>query len=318
MMTSLGHEVYLYAGPENEADCTEHICCTYKKLPTKIPAFDANLPIWKAFNAKCIGAIKKRAQPGDFLCIIGGDSNKRIAAAFPELICVEFGIGYGGVFAPFRVYESYAWMHTVTGAQTVLHGGSAHDTDGRFYDQVIPNYFEVEDFPFGDGGDDYLLYVGRLTARKGLVIVGDIARRTGLKLVVAGAGDMNLIPEGAEYLGVVGPAERAKVMGAARCIITPTIYIEPFGGVAVEAQLCGTPAITTDWGAFSETVQHGKTGFRCHTLAEFCWAVDQAPTLDREYVRERAISMFSTETVKYRYQAYFERLTTLAGMGWYS
>jgi glycosyltransferase involved in cell wall biosynthesis len=36
--------------------------------------------------------------------------------------------------------------------------------------------------------------------------------------------------------------------------------------------MCGTPAITTDHAAFSETVRHGVTGFLCHTLEQFVWA----------------------------------------------
>ena len=38
----------------------------------------------------------------------------------------------------------------------------------------------------------------------------------------------------------------------------------------------GTPAITSDFGAFCETVEHGRTGYRCHTLEQFMWAIDHA------------------------------------------
>lgn len=313
MMMDLGHDVYLYGGAENEARCTEHVECTQDShFDQRIPEFNSELPGWKAFAQRATAAIADRQQPGDYLCIIGGHAQKPIADAFPEMTVVEFGVGYEGTFSEFRVFESYAWMHTVYG-----HQQGAHGANGRFYDRVIPNFFEVEDFPQGDGGD-YLLYVGRLTERKGLGVLRDMAARIPVPIVVAGEGDESLIPRRAEYVGLVGPEERAKLMGGARALICPTLYVEPFGGVAVEAQMCGTPVITTDFGAFTETVEDQVTGFRCHTLGEFCEAVYQAKTLDRAYIRDRAVDLYSTDTVKFEYQDYFAHLEGLRGRGWYT
>ena len=86
-----------------------------------------------------------------------------------------------------------------------------------------------------------------------------------------------------------------------------------FGSVAVEAQLCGTPVICTPMGAFTETVEHGITGFRCHTLGEFMAATEAVKKLDRAAIRKRAIEKYSTQAIAPQYEAYFRRIALLNG-----
>lgn len=318
MMKSLGHTVFLYGGKENEAPCDEFIPCSDAVVSpaedyTSFP-FDPKHPAWVSMNNKAIGEIVKtlqRKQPGDFLCLIAGLCQKPIADAVPDMMAVEFGVGYGGVFSKYRVFESYAWMHTVYGC---LYGPNAHAIDGRFFDAVIPNYFDPSEFPFSDTKDDYYLYVGRLTDRKGWRIAQDVCQRLGKQLIVAGSGEFSGY---GEYVGSVDSTKRGELMSRAQAVFVPTQYLEPFGGVAVEAMLCGTPVITTDFGAFTETIQDGITGIRCHTLKEFMEATEHVKSLDYKAIRQNALSRYSMDIVKDQYQEYFERLMTLYGDGWY-
>ena len=69
------------------------------------------------------------------------------------------------------------------------------------------------------------------------------------------------------------------------------------GGVAVEAMLCGTPAITSHFGAFTETVLDGVSGLRCQTIADYVRAVREVETLDRQSVRRWAQSRYTLPVV---------------------
>lgn len=319
MMHKLGHTVYLYAGEQNEARCTEHIPCISEDARAAAvggnhytaASFDTSLPHWVAFNTKAAVEIGKRIQQRDYICVIGGLAHKPVATAFPNHITVEFGVGYGGVFADFKVFESYAWMHTVYGSHKPYDPCAV---DGTWYDAVIPGYLEPEKFPFGAKKGDYFLFVGRLIERKGFNVAVEMCRRLGARLVIAGQGTP---PDYGEYVGVVGPEERGRLMVGARALIAPTVYVEPFGNVAVEAMACGTPVISTDWGAFTETVVPGVTGFRCRTLAEFVDAGGRVAELDYAAIRRRALDKYSVDVIALEYERYFERLGSLWAGGWY-
>lgn len=313
MMHDRGHEVFLYGGGDNDANCTEYVD-VYSSIGSE--PIDFNPEAWLHYNAVVIDQLTVRLKAGDVILLIAGRCQEPLAHAFPKHRTVEFGIGYGGSFADFRVFESYAWMHATYAAQG---GSDAHALDGNAYHAVIPNYFDVGDFPIGEGKGDNLLYVGRLIERKGVEMAVNVSRATGIPLFLAGEGEYRPGEgeEGITYVGPVGPEERASLMGDARALLAPTTYIEPFGGVVVEAALCGTPAITTDWGAFSETIEHRQTGYRCRRLGEFIWAAEHAAELDRADISHRARFLYSTDAIAPRYEAYFDHLATLKSGGWY-
>lgn len=316
ILKRLGHEVILLGSEENDAPCDENVPCITKAEQAQLIGENAyqhaNIshenPLWKLATPRMIAEIGKRKQPRDLICSIAGGSMQNVTAAHPDLMAVEYSIGYVGNYAPYRVFESTAWQHACYGAQGIVNSG------GRFFDAVIPAFFDVEKFP-QNTPEDYVCYVGRFIPRKGIKIVCDAAKAAGVKLKLIGHGDASLITYG-ENLGAVNESTRNEVMSKARALICPTVYVEPFGCISPEAQLCGTPVISTDFGGFTETVEHGRTGFRCNLFGEFVDALGRVDALDRGYVRTRARALYSMEAAQASYARYFARLDTLWQDGW--
>ncbi len=312
LLKRLGHTVFLYGVGENTAPCdyfipiltTDEQKALLGGQPYQSVSFELHTPLAVMFNGKAANHIRSIKQPGDLICTIAGSGQQQIGEAHPELPFLEYSVGYQGVSArAHRVYQSAAWMHCVYG-YTGVQGG-------RALDAVIPPWFPADEFPSATP-DPYVLYCGRLVPSKGVWHACEAAKFAGLKLLVIGHGDPAVMTYG-EYLGAVTTAERNELLSKATAVLMPTQYIEPFGNVAAEAQLCGTPVVSSDFGAFHESVEQGQTGYRCTSIGEYVQALKLAPALDRGYIRRRAQALYSTEAALVSYGQYFRRLQDPAG-----
>lgn len=330
MMTARGHEVYHYGAEGSDPDCTEHITVISNAKQREVYGdYDWRSEFFKHdgkdgaylhFDDNAIREIKHRWNTGDLLLISMGNYQYPIVAALNEWdASIEMGIGYSGVFTRRRVFESYAWMHYMMGLLQPRGPGEAA-CQPSWYDAVIPNYFDPADFEFSDKKGDYFLYMGRLIPLKGVHIAAQCCERIGAKLIVAGQGklsDLGINSPNVEHIGTVGAEERSELMRHAKAIFVPTMYLGPFEGVAVEAMFCGTPAITTDWGVFNETVNHGVSGWRCRTMGDFMWAANHCD-LDPYKIREWAVSHYSMDKIAPMYEEYFTKCLDVWGKGWYA
>jgi glycosyltransferase involved in cell wall biosynthesis len=246
------------------------------------------------------------------VCIPWGGAPRDAAVPLGDCaLIVESGIGYLYSWADFRVFESYAWLHMTLGREGLTQGQ-------KWYWPVIPNAYDLSMFDFQPRKDDYFLYLGRLTSDKGVGLAVDVAKRVGRRLIIAGQGEPTpYLADHVEYVGPVNVDERRTLLSRAAALLCPTYYVEPFGGVNVEAQLSGTPVIATDYGAFTETVLHGITGYRCRTMEQFEFAARHVDAIDPHACRTWAMN-FSLERVGGMYEEYFRMLLDLAGDGFYA
>jgi glycosyltransferase involved in cell wall biosynthesis len=312
MLELRGHDPVTYCGTRFDG-AGKHVCVVDRydlnrwfggPWPTDrvFDQWDPTAPCWVDMNAAAVDAIREHWAPGDAIGIIAGRCQAAIADAFPGALILEWGIGYEGILDhTHHAFESQTWRHYVYGFNRW--------GDGRNFDTVIPNAFDPADYRIGDD-DGYLLFLGRHTERKGLGVVRELAKTH--RVVTAGQGGPL---DGLEYRGVVLGDEKAELLAHATAVLVPTTYVEPFGGVAVEAMLSGVPAITTDFGAFTETVPDWA---RCNTLAEFLDAVDRAPTERGPRLRAETTARYGIEAVADLYDDWLARCDLLHRDGWYT
>lgn len=140
----------------------------------------------------------------------------------------------------------------------------------KFIDGGLPAERLVVKPNFVDGGAvethprSGYLFVGRLSAEKGVATLAEAARLMPmLGFSVAGSGPELPRLQGMPYvslLGALGPEDVRHRMLRAQALVLPSIWFENFPRTIVEAFAAGLPVIASRIGALAELIEHGTTG----------------------------------------------------------
>ena len=321
MMHRRGHTVIHYGNADSNVECTENVPILSR---TDIEINGNN--DWKKnffefsvedhchtkFNSLVVPEVRKRLQSGTdlVLCFWGQGHYVAAKALEHDALVVEPGIGNYYAFARYRVYESYACMHHTQGLQNTQ--------KPCWYHTVIPNYFDPDDFEFSATKLNHFLFLGRISECKGIHIAIQACEALGATLYVAGQGPIENFPSKCiKFIGYATPDIRKELLKNAKALLIFSDYVEPFGGVAVEAMMSGTPVICPDYGCFVETVPHGRVGYRVRTFDHIIWAMQNIAGISSVECRSWAMQ-YAMENVAPRFEEYFNMLTDLHGEGWYT
>lgn len=324
MMMNYGYRVIEYSNEGSESDAI-HIPILSKeelyRLSRRVEFVGDNAvignSIWVIFDDRLVSRMKEYVKDGDIICYPFGNTHPSISTIFPKCFHVETGIGYPDTFCNLRIFESSAWMHYTYGRES---------SGGKNYNWVIPNYYDIDDWDISIETGTYILYFGRITQCKGLDTVLEIAKRLDSlpdhvpkKIIICGQGDPTpYLYKNIEYRKPIYGRERSNLLGGAYCLLMPTLFIEPFGGSGVEGQLCGTPLLSSNYGAFIETVIDGISGFRCNTLHDWLSSLERVIHLGRGKIAAISRERYSLETCGRMYDKVFKDIYNLQHDGWYS
>lgn len=196
--------------------------------------------------------------------------------------------------------EIALWMKYPEAPFVAISKEQARLLDGLTIAGIVPHGIDAERFTFSDTPEDYLLFLGRFTPGKGPVQAIEVARRAGLRLLLAAADEQyyreHVAPlvDGKQvvYVGEVDFETKVRLYGGARALLYPVQAGEPFGLVLAEAMACGTPVAALDRGAVREVVEDGVTGGVFPDLDAMVQGLDAVMAIDRARVHARAVARF--------------------------
>ena len=173
----------------------------------------------------------------------------------------------------------------------------------------------------GEGTSPYLVCLARICADKGQHTAIEVARRTGLRLVLAGKVEnteasreyyeTQVLPwidgDRVVYLPNVVGDDKTRLLGGATALLAPITWDEPFGLSVVEAMAGGTPAISFPRGAAGEVIEDGLTGFLVRDADEMVAAVARVDEIDPALCAAVTRRRFSPEAMADGYLRMYER-----------
>ena len=186
------------------------------------------------------------------------------------------------------------------------------------YIATIHHGIDLAQFSYRKATGDYLLFFGRIHSDKGVHEAIEVARRTGIRLVIAGivqdeAYFQELVEphiDGStiEYIGPVGSEKRQDVLGGALALLHLIHFDEPFGLSVVESMACGTPVIAFGRGSMPEIIRDGSTGFIVEDVDAAVQAVRRIDTINRRRSRDEVEERFTCKRMADEYLDVYRKI----------
>jgi glycosyltransferase involved in cell wall biosynthesis len=157
----------------------------------------------------------------------------------------------------------------------------------------VYNGIQVENYHYVEKPDNYFVFLGRMSPEKGPVEAIQLARKAGVRLIMAAKVDpvdqpffdreVQPLIDGKQiqFIGEIGLSEKVQLLSHAKGLLAPVTFEEPFGMYFIEAMGCGTPVIALNRGSVPEVIQQGKTGFVCNTVEEMLIGMQHVERIDR-------------------------------------
>lgn len=235
-----------------------------------------------------------------------------LATAAPPLVTTIHGFSAPPILAAY-----YAAAH-----RSFYCSISKSDRDpGLDYLATTYNGIDPAAFTFVETPGDYLLFLGRFHPEKGTHLAIEIARRAGVRLVIAAIPQdeayfktmvaPHIDGDRVRFVGAVEREARDVLLGGALALVHMTTRPERFGLTMIEAMACGTPVLGANMGSIPEIVIDGETGFVCDSVDTAVARVSDLAALDRRACRRHVETKFSLESMLDGYEAAYVRALTL-------
>ena len=191
---------------------------------------------------------------------------------------------------------------------------------GLNYLATVYNGIDLSLYPLQELGGDHLVFLGRIHPDKGVHLAIEVARLSGLPLLIAGIiQDRTYFREQVEphlgeairYLGPVDVPGKNALFAEARALLHLNTIPERFGLVLAEANAAGVPVIAMDLGSCREVIEHGQTGFLVGNVHQAVEALDRLGEIDRRACRQRVEKCFSIETMVEAYERVYQTIFEL-------
>ena len=138
------------------------------------------------------------------------------------------------------------------------------------YLATVYNGIDLSLYPLQKRAGDCLVFLGRIHPDKGVHLAIEVARLSGLPLLIAGIiQDRTYFEEQVaprldqriRYIGPVDVAGKNELFARALALLHLNTIPERFGLVLAEANAAGVPVIAMDLGSCREVIEDGRTGF---------------------------------------------------------